>query len=518
MRQRKANALGVGTMEGTKATVVIAVVLSVLGSCVSSNGESSGGSSTEVASAFEEAECPPPFVEPDGGSVSCGYLTVPEDRSDPDGATIRLFFSRWTPAGELSPDPVLDMDSLVMTFGEGTQGAINIHRETIVLDERGTGRSEPALTCPEIDELAPMSLSASSDDETWRAGDLDGVTRCHDRLAAEGIDLSAYNLQEMAGDAEDLRVALGFDQWNLRGLGSGARLAFEIIRRYPDRVRAAWLDTPEIPQVDTLSGAIIGTRYGLQQVAKACSADERCDGLFPHVLRTAARNLLRFARRSVHLSGISFQGDDIPILLDDGLALRAFREILTWNPQLGPLTTAGLASDWHAYGSHDWIADDSPFLFGFVPGDDPHYTFAHGAYLSGLCHDQLAFTTRADLLALADGDPAYEQAFARAPFLDACEVWDVGAAAREVHEPVVSDVPILLFVGRFGPYAPRPLVDEAAETLSNGWVLEFPNKGHNVLWDECARDVRSAWLDDPTAPPDTNCMDDLDPIWFESSV
>ena len=506
---------------GPSRIIGIVTIAVVVGACTAEGPPQEQGSAPSadgVAPGVEDTACPPLFVEPDEGSVSCGFLAVPEDRGDPDGRMIRVFFSRWTPEGALSSDPVLDMDPLVMTFGEGTQGAHKIHRETIVLDERGTGRSEPVLACPEIDELTPMSLSAPTDDRAWRAGYLDGVTRCHDRLAAEGIDLSAYNLEEMAADAEDLRVALGFDQWNLRGLGSGARLALEIIRRYPERVRAAWLDTPELPQVDTLSAAILGTRYGLRQAANACAKDRLCDRTYPHVMRSVHRSLTRFARRPIHLSGISFEGEDIPILLDDGLALRAFREILTWNPQLAPLTVAATAPDWHHYGSHDWIADDSPFLFGVVAGEDAHFTFAHGAFLSSLCRDQLAFTTQAELLALADGDPAYEQAFARAPFLDACEVWDVGVADPEVHEPVVSDVPILLFVGRFGPYGTRPLVREAAETLSTSWIVEFPNEGHNVLSDECAIEMRSAWLDDPTAPPDTSCVDELDPLTFQTSI
>ena len=64
---------------------------------------------------------------------------------------------------------------------------------------------------------------------------------------AQGVDLGAYNLREVAADAEDLRIALGIERWNLRGLGSGSRIAFEILRRYGEHVRAVWLDSPEIP-------------------------------------------------------------------------------------------------------------------------------------------------------------------------------------------------------------------------------------------------------------------------------
>lgn len=55
---------------------------------------------------FEPAECK--FEIPPGQTVECGYLTVPEDRSQPEGPTIRLHVAIFrTDSDNPAPDPVV---------------------------------------------------------------------------------------------------------------------------------------------------------------------------------------------------------------------------------------------------------------------------------------------------------------------------------------------------------------------------------------------------------------------------
>ena len=105
-----------------------------------------------------------------------------------------------------------------------------------------------------------------------------------------------------------------------------------------------------------------------------------------------------------------------------------------------------------------------------------------------------------------------------APWADACEAWDVGAADPSVHEALESDVPALILHGRFDPYAPRPLAEEAAAMFSTGWRLEIPVEGFNVFSNDCAIELRNAWIDSPTEPPDTTCVDQLPPMSFPTSL
>ena len=51
----------------------------------------------------------------------------------------------------------------------------------------------------------------------------------------------------IAGDLNDLRLALGIDKLILVGIGYGAHLALETIRRYPDVIHSAVLVGTEGP-------------------------------------------------------------------------------------------------------------------------------------------------------------------------------------------------------------------------------------------------------------------------------
>lgn len=135
-----------------------------------------------------------------------------------------------------------------------------------------------------------------------------------------------------------------------------------------------------------------------------------------------------------------------------------------------------------------------------------------------MCRDQLPFVDHDRLVELAGDEPGYRGAFVDAPIVDICKVWDAGTADRSVHEPVESDVPALLAFGRFDPYAPQSLVEEAATTLSRSRLVEIPVEGYNVFSNECAIELRNGWLDDPTSPPDMTCVEGMAPLEFATSI
>lgn len=150
-------------------------------------------------------ELPDDVVE--GNDIDCGYVTVPEDRSDPSSQMIELAFAiLYAPTDDVQPDPVI-----YLAGGPGgnavgeLDGWLDVpylqDRDLILLDQRGTGYSVPSLNCPEVEEEAE-----------------DATQLCYDRLVDEGINLQAYNSAENAADVADLRVALGYEEWNLYGV------------------------------------------------------------------------------------------------------------------------------------------------------------------------------------------------------------------------------------------------------------------------------------------------------------
>jgi pimeloyl-ACP methyl ester carboxylesterase len=510
-------------MRTTLRRAAMLAVLTTLAACGSPTSSPSAGASPASAAGgprFETVDCPDD-VRHGGVDPMCGYVTVPENRAVTDGPVVRLFIVRQRPSGELKPDPVLVIEEPGWDHKWQDRDALpaRIHRETIQFERRGVGRSEPSLACLEIEAAVPEHLRLPIGGAEPAPGLMDPVRACHDRLVAAGIDLASYGVEALAADAEDVRTALGIETWNLRAKAGGARLAFEILRRYPGHVRAAWLDSPEVPEVDFLTTAILGTRYAVDEVSRACTADTTCHSAFPDVPGSLAATLAADSA----MGHTSFDGSVLDVWEDQSYTARAVRFGLAVSPDVMPAALAFGATGGVSEEPEDWIGQQPPFTLGYqmdqwdVADASRVQLFSHGAWFSSICRDQMAFVDHAALGKLAAGDPGYVPAYVESPFDAICSIWDVGKADPVVHEPLTSDVPILLMVGQFDPYGPRPLVEQAARTLSRSQVVVVPNYGHNVLGLDCPVSIRNAWLDAPTAAPDTNCLGSIPALRFQGT-
>src|SRR5262249_44629469 len=185
--------------------------------CVACSDHNGGGTAPFVAS-FESAACEMPLPEGQHpADVACGWLTVPENRAHPAGRTIKLAVVKLAATGS---DPARD-PLLILSGGPG-QWAIDAvlpmytgrfaaptqsKRDIVIFDQRGSGRSQPALNCPEVmsyrDALGILTTTeqdAEIDKEIFLA--------CQDRLVREGNDLSGYSSAATAEDIGDLMTAL----------------------------------------------------------------------------------------------------------------------------------------------------------------------------------------------------------------------------------------------------------------------------------------------------------------------
>ena len=146
---------------------------------------------------FEAASCA--FQLPAGTNPECGYLTVPEDRGDPNSGTIRLHVAVFkTTASDPEPDPVVYLDGgpggeplEALMFGLGDRfEAILETRDLIIFDQRGTGFSEPALVCPAYRELGFDLLEQDLEVDEAIELEYEVLKTCRDQWQDEGIDRS----------------------------------------------------------------------------------------------------------------------------------------------------------------------------------------------------------------------------------------------------------------------------------------------------------------------------------------
>jgi pimeloyl-ACP methyl ester carboxylesterase len=483
----------------------------------------------DAVRAYATAPCPPDVSAVLVAEVICGYLTVPENRAKP-GRTIRLLVTRiQPPAGTPRSEPVFragtDMAGTPNYAGTSPM-AQRVRREVIILDARGTAHSEPSLDCPEVAALTDRTLAAPTDDPHTRAALLDAVGACHRRLTTAGIDLAAYNVTEMAADAEALRVALGVETWDVATSGTASRIALEMLRRTPEHIRAVLLDSPELPGADPRATAVDATRSALAAVLRLCAASPECERAFPDAEAALTGALAALDSRPATLT-VRPNGRAVTVHFDAAMLLRVLRHMLSDGGSSGSFFTPGavprlldaivagrLASLTSTLAAA--FVGDLPYCVGYQPKCLQHHRQSLGVAYSVLCHDIAPFADPAipGRVASAAKMPGFVGAFGHSPYLDICERWPVGAAAANVAELVRSDVPVLVAVGAFAPYAPEASVRAGLAGLSHVTFLVDPAGGHNVVpRTPCIDEIRNDWLDNPNQRPTLDCLRSLPIRW-----
>ena len=434
----------------------------------------------------------------------CGYLVVPEEWNDPDGPTIRLFYLHVEPAGGATePEPIASVGyelaqephyASIVAVGQGAG------RDFYLLDQRGTGHSEPSLACTDVDDVAPMlpGETLASATELFR----DAVSTCRERLEAAGVRLDAYTIAAAGEDLEALRRAMGVPEWNVISYGSASRVLIEYARQHPEGIRSLVLDSPQFPQLDPISAATDGYRTAWQALIETCQRESRCARAYPDLelaLTEAVAELDR-APRSARVDGTE--------VLVDGAAMNrvirhllSFHELRAWG-SIPSIVYDALDGDVRRVA--DVLATDPGLCIGFIP------RCAHprslGAYLSFTCPDVLASAG-----SLPDGTFGRDD-----PYVAACEAWGVepseGSAA-----PVSTQRPALVLRGEYDGFSPLDLVEQAPSSMPNAHVILVPYLGNDVFGTyDCLRESRNRWWLDPSDERDfAACLQTIPPPAFD---
>lgn len=171
-------------------------------------------------------------------AAEVAFLEVPRRHGEPEGPRMRLRVVR-LPAtgGDGRTAPVVYLAGGPGGSGVGTARGPRwpvfdrIRRETdvLLLDQRGTGLSEPPPACPHahrFDDAQPLQREAAL------AALRVTAERCVAYWRQEGIDLAAYTTSESADDIESLRRALGLPRISLWGMSYGTHLALASVRQH----------------------------------------------------------------------------------------------------------------------------------------------------------------------------------------------------------------------------------------------------------------------------------------------
>ena len=463
---------------------------------------------------WESAACE--FTEPADVDTTCGWLTVPERWDlDNDDDTIRLHVGRFSSGASGTPvvyleggpggDALANIDSGFDTFWR----PIVDQHDLVIIGQRGTGSAEPSLECDDAVQLSLDLLDEVLDPVEETAAFEGAYASCTDTFRSQGVDLAGYNSVQNATDVEALRLALGFDQWNVIGISYGTRLGQTLMRLYPDGIRSIILDSVLPTRRETTVDIPTVAQRAYEVLFAECAASPACSGPFPDLEERffAIVDQLDAAPISFNvsdaISGAQYEAQmDGGDLIDVGFQALYSKEAFAGLPELVAQLEVGDTS-----GVETLVGlqvTNLPFVAG-------------GMYWAVQCHEEVPFVEPGDADAGRTGNPYFDR-MGPAELDDAadrlCESFDAGVADPAENELVVSDLPTLLMAGRYDPITPPSDAESLLEGLSNASYVELPHTGHAALVDPCGQEIAVAFLADPSSPPPTDCIADVDePAW-----
>jgi pimeloyl-ACP methyl ester carboxylesterase len=445
-------------------------------------------------------------------TVQCGYLVVPENRSNPQSRTIKVAYALVKASGA-NPQT----DPLVFLPGgpgehaiEWLSGRSREDRDTILVDPRGLGYSQPTMQCPPQNIPGTSTQATAPTAKELLAQNLQWAQSCRDLLVSQGFDLTAYNTMASAGDLNDLRQALGYSEWNLYGISYGTRLALETMRTYPAGIRSVVLDSVYPPEVDGIwHGELTSMAGSFSAFFAACKADPACDHDYPDLESKFYETIQRLDKNPVRLTvADGNSGKTKQVWVNGATVIAGISRALMFPylSQIVPITITQVHT-----------GDYSSLEKLYSSLDPGMYNFAFNNTVR--CHDIGGLFNAEQFHAELEKYPALKPYFAGDEQAAICQLWGAGQADPPEYQPVQSDIPTLLLNGGdFDSATPPYYAKLAASTLTHGYLFEFPVYGHVVSYEECPMAMMNDFLNDPSSAPDSSCMTKIKGLPFVTDV
>lgn len=467
------------------------------------------------------------------GEIECGLLQVPENREDPESRFIELHFvklaSLWGEDEEGNEEDRLEPGKrsdpvVLLTGGPGRHAefyvtlvvdhGIRQHRDLYILEQRGVGTSSDF--CLTYLAKKPENLNVGSLQELADA-QLVAAEDCAASAIAAGVDLTAYNTIENARDVRALRVALGYDDWNVWGISYGTLLGQAYIKEDPDGIRAAVLDA--IVPLDTRGNpdawrTIKWFDRDLRKIDELCAADPACGERYPDLgqrVRDAATAVLE-EPIAIRVEDTERYPTGTAWILSDLITLLPFA--LFYEESSYPAIPA-IIDAWTAA-----VAERDETLFRALANAPPDVSsVSPGMHNAILCNDgHLAARVVSARLDREDFPTLTNATLvegAAEKYATRCAELVSGPRPAEAYSLVETDIPTLLIVGDMDPITPPPLAQAIEPGFSNSTYVEVPYAGHGpTLFVDCVGNMLNRFYDEPAAEPDTSCADQMEPPKF----
>lgn len=462
------------------------------------------------------------FEAPKEVVVNCGFVTVPEDRTDPNTKTIQLAVVVYH---SLNPKPA--PDPVIFLQGGPGAGAVQLSadaysllvkpflekRDFITFDQRGTGYSKPALGCDELTNTYKQDIHGQISVSSRNLVYSSALLSCHDAMSIQGINLNAYTTQESGADLRDIVTALGYKQVDLYGASYGTRLAQVVMRDYPDIVRSSVVDSVVPIETKIYNEDPAALESSLKAVFDTCASEPACQAAYPQLETVFWQLVDQLNASPVQVKGPIITGGTITEEVDGSTFMNVIIGLLH-ESLIAPAAQAIYQIKGGDYSVLIAAQYSEPFAFQDI---------APGLYISMMCHEHVLATTSQELQAALAPYHEYDN-YSWLPFyggvdglFKTCGIWNAQPPAPGENDPVNSNIPTLILTGKYDPTTPPTWAKLLAGHLSQNYLFIFPDSGHTPTAADstgCALSMVVAFLDNPTKAPDRTCLDKMKEIQF----
>jgi pimeloyl-ACP methyl ester carboxylesterase len=417
--------------------------------------------------------------------AECGELTVLENPADPTGRRIRLHVAR-VPAinRHKQPDPLFVLAggpgmAATTFYASAAFSFARIHRdrEIVLVDQRGTGQSNPLLC-------------AQNDNDMRHVSDAEVIADARGCLATlqKSASPEFYTTSIAVRDLDAVRAALGYRSINIYGVSYGTRVAQHYLRRFPARVRSMVLDGVVPPQLALGPATALNAEQALTRIFARCAKDAECQKNFgdPSVSYHSLRDSLRAHPVAVSLadpsSGEASKFDFTGYHLASVLRLGSYT---AEQAALLPLMLHG------ATASANFTPLASQFLIVNRSYGD---AVAYGMHNSVVCSEDVPFWDLAKVNR-AELEKTYLGTTQLDGLRNICSIWPRGPVDPDFHAQLHTDVPVLMLSGSDDPVTPPTDAEEARKGLTHSVHIVLQGFGHGQLAAPCVDHVIESVID-----------------------
>ncbi|MCS5593913.1 MAG: alpha/beta hydrolase [Porticoccaceae bacterium] len=414
------------------------------------------------------------YVDGLSDRLRCGYVKVAENPSNPNGRKINIHYAVIPAVKNIYPNQAF----LAIAGGPGqsaidnaplfdnTFGQVRETRDILLIDQRGTGRSN-ILQCPEDKDISPLLINGD---------DFDSVAETKKCLASIDSDVAQYTSTNALNDFEVVRKFLGYDKLHVYGISYGSRMAQLYMREHAEALATVTLDGVVPMQQSVLAiGLAIDRAFNL--LISDCESQDQCQKQFPSI-REALANI----ESQLLLEPIKTQ-------IFHPMTAQPTEFLLTHDKFLGVIRLALYSPNTRALLPHaiDQAGKGNyQAILGLYSLSMEGMDIAMGMHASVVCSEDI-HRLSTDLSAELEQSYIGKTMFSE--LSKVCSVWPSDKVDESFSAPVSNNIPTLLLSGELDPATPPDWAKLAMTDMKNAKHLIAPYAAHGVAMQSCANRI-----------------------------